>query len=87
MVQWVKNVSNSLGHHGGTGLIHDPVQCVLEDLDSTLPQLQCGSHLQFRFNPWPGELPYTMGVAIKSVKRKKKMEKPLLKRHGLKFQK
>ena len=63
MVQWAKNptavawvvaemrVESPAGYSG----LKFPV----------LLQLQCRSQLWLRFNPWPRELPYAVGVTIK----------------------
>ena len=63
MVQWVKNLAAAAWE--ATQLcIQSPVQhSELKNL--VLPQLQCRSQLQLKFNPWTG-------AAIK--KKKKKLE-------------
>ena len=42
-----------------------PEQCIK---DLVLPQVQCKSQLH-GFNPWPWELPYAAGAAIKKKKK------------------
>ena len=47
--------------------VQSPAQCSgLKD--PLLLQLWCGLQLRLRFSPWPQELPYAMGVAIKKKK-------------------
>ena len=37
--------------------------------DPALPHLWHRSQLQLRFNPWPGELPYALGVVVKYINK------------------
>ena len=65
-----ESVCGGLGCCGGMGLI----PCWCSGLkDPALPQLQRGSWLWFRFDPWPGNFPMPW---VWPLKKKKKVQTP-----------
>ena len=66
MVQWVK-IPTAVAWVTAKVCVLSPAQCTgLKD--PALPQLWCRSQLRLRFSPWPGGLPFAVGVAIELKK-------------------